>query len=469
MVFSSVHFIYYFLPIFLIAYTFTPPSLKKYLLIFASLYFYAWGAPIFIFTVLGSCIFDYFLINQFEKSNHKKAILLFSISVNVLILLYFKYANFFVDNVSYIFDTPIPWVEIALPIGISFFTFQKISYLLDIYWGREKHLEHISDYLLYILLFPQLIAGPIVRFKDINQQITSFTGKFDIEQRLEGVFRFVIGLSKKVLIANSMGALVAQIQDFGLVNIDTQMTWLLVVAYSFQLYFDFSGYSDMAIGLGKMIGFSFPENFNFPYVSKSITDFWQRWHITLGSWMRDYLYIPLGGNKVSKARLYLNLFLVFLISGFWHGAAWGFIIWGIYHGLFLIIERLFLGSLLKKIPSIISLFYTFLVVTIGWIFFAYDFTTAKLVLSKLIDFSSNETLHFQMSGKTSFFFIIAIILSFSGGFIIVEKTFSNISFHLVNTSIWTALIGYFCMIILLIWSSLAIIAEGFNPFIYYRF
>ncbi len=469
MVFSSAHFLFYFLPIFLVVYQFTPATFKKYLLLIASLYFYAWGAPVFIFTVIGSCLLDFYLIKQFEKSEHKKKIMLFSLVINILILLYFKYANFFVENVNDWLTSPFEWSEILLPIGISFFTFQKISYLLDIYWKREKHLENFSDYLLYILLFPQLIAGPIVRFKDINSQLVNFAGNIDIEQRLEGVFRFVIGLSKKVLIANSMGALVVQIKSVGIENLDTPLTWLMALAYSFQLYFDFSGYSDMAIGLGKMMGFSFPENFNFPYVSKSITDFWQRWHITLGSWMRDYLYIPLGGNKVSKGRLYLNLFLVFLISGFWHGAAWGFIIWGMYHGLFLIIERLFLGKILLKIPKIISLLYTFLIVTIGWVFFSNDFKTAIELIQKMFSFSHNESLSFVISSKTTLFLIVAVVMSFMGGFSMVETRLNNLSLSIVKSSTGVFILGFLIIITLLIWSSIAIVAEGFNPFIYYRF
>lgn len=469
MVFSSVHFLFYFLPIFLLLFHITPASYKKYLLIFASLYFYAWGAPIFIFTVLGSCLLDFYLIRQFEKSIHKKKYLLFSLLVNIALLLYFKYANFFVDNINSILKSPFEWSEILLPIGISFFTFQKISYLLDIYWQREKQLERFSDYLLYILLFPQLIAGPIVRFQDINSQLVLYSGKNSIEQRLEGVARFCIGLAKKVLIANTMGLLVVELKNYGIDQLDSYLAWLLALAYSFQLYFDFSGYSDMAIGLGKMMGFSFPENFNFPYSSKSITHFWQRWHITLGSWMKEYLYIPLGGNKVKVSRMYLNLFLVFLISGFWHGAAWGFIIWGIFHGIFLIIERLFLNKILAKTPAFLSIMYTFLVVTIGWVFFANDFNTALVLLKKMVVFDLQEVHHFEMTGKTLFFIIVALVFSFAGGFVWVEKRFSNVSLSLVQSKTWIFMVGFFTLMILLIWTSLAIIAEGFNPFIYYRF
>lgn len=463
MVFSSVVFLFYFLPLFLVLFNFTPPILKKYILLTASLVFYAWGAPIFIITVLVSCLIDYVIINQFQKKI-KKLLLLFSLVLNIGLLLYFKYANFFVENFNSLLDTPIKWTEIALPIGISFFTFQKISYLLDIYWEKEKKLDRFTDYLLYILLFPQLIAGPIVRFNDINNQLINYNGKITVQEKYDGIIRFIVGLGKKVLIANTMGLLVVKLKEIGIDQLDTYHAWLLAIAYSFQLYFDFSGYSDMAIGLGKIMGFRFPENFNFPYLSRSITNFWQRWHITLGNWMREYLYIPLGGNRVSKPRMYFNLFLVFLISGFWHGAAWGFIIWGAYHGIFLVLERLFLGKILQKLPSFISVFFTFILVTIGWLFFSNDWDTAIKLLDKMLVFSYSPDINFEIQNKILFFLAIAILLSFVG---IVK--FDEIRLAYINKSFILSFLVTCVMIVIFVWSLLNIVAEGFNPFIYYRF
>jgi alginate O-acetyltransferase complex protein AlgI len=469
MVFSSVHFIFYFLPLFLLTYSLTPAAYKKYLLIAGSLYFYAWGAPVFIFTVLFSCIIDFYIIKQLAFSPRNKVILFISLVLNISLLLYFKYANFMVENLNILLSKSLPWQEVILPIGISFFTFQKISYLLDVYFEREKPLNTFSDYLLYILLFPQLIAGPIVRFNDIHSQLIAFSGRLEIKEKLEGVVRFSLGLGKKVLLANTMGAIVVSCKmgDFG--EMTSGITWLMVLAYSFQLYFDFSGYSDMAIGLGKMVGFRFPENFNFPYLSGSITEFWQRWHITLGSWMRDYLYIPLGGNRVSPSRVYINLLLVFFISGLWHGAAWGFVVWGLYHGVFLVLERLFLHRILLKTPRLLSIFYTFLVVTLGWVFFDNNFSNALEIFQLLFyQWPEWNTLEL-LSSKSIVFFIVAILLVFGAYPRRMQQNFQDVSNRIVNLSVTKMMVAYSFVLLVLIWSLLTVVAEGFNPFIYYRF
>jgi alginate O-acetyltransferase complex protein AlgI len=469
MVFSSVHFVFYFLPIFLLVYSLTPNPLKKYLLILGSLYFYAWGAPVFILTVLLSCVVDFYLIRLLRDNPRNKKILLLSLFFNITILLYFKYANFFVENINFFLHTTLPWKEVLLPIGISFFTFQKISYLVDVYYEKEKPLQHFSDYLLYILLFPQLIAGPIVRFNDIHSQLISFSGRLEIREKLEGVIRFSLGLGKKVLIANAMGAIVVgcKVGDFGEMN--TSIAWLMAFAYSFQLYFDFSGYSDMAIGLGKIVGFRFPENFNFPYLSGSITEFWQRWHITLGNWMRDYLYIPLGGNRVSSGRVYLNLLIVFFLSGFWHGAAWGFVIWGLYHGLFLVIERLYFHRILSRLPRFITIGYTFMVVTLGWLFFDNGFTEALKLLKLLFTELPSFEIISKIDYKSWLFLLAAVLITFGAYPKIIQEKLSNLSASIVRLRPSRMLVPYLLVLSVLFWSLLTVVAEGFNPFIYYRF
>jgi len=354
MVFSSSLFLLYFLPVFLIVYYFLDWKYKNLFTLIASIFFYSWGAPDFIFIVLGSIAIDYYIVNLLAKSSGKKKRIFLSLSVilNIGLLAYFKYANFFIENVNEILGyfgfNHVQWVKVILPIGISFFTFQKLTYSVDVYRKVHTPLKKVTDYALYILMFPQLIAGPIVRFNEIADRIEDRRKFETIDNKLLGFFRFAIGLAKKVLIANVMGAEADRIFAMNADDMTTPIAWIGVIAYAFQIYFDFAGYSDMAIGIGKMIGFSFPENFNNPYISQSISEFWRRWHLTLSRWMKDYLYIPLGGNRVAtKRRLYFNLWIVFLISGLWHGAAWTFIIWGAFHGLFLILDRLFLLKFFK--------------------------------------------------------------------------------------------------------------------------
>lgn len=316
-------------------------------------------------------------------------------------------------------------------------------------------------------MFPQLIAGPIVRYKDINLQIKEFRNNL-FDQKLNGLYRFIIGLSKKVFIANTFASVVSQVNNLGLENTSVIETWIGAIAYTFQIYFDFAGYSEMAIGLGLMIGFHFPENFNFPYLSKSISEFWKRWHITLGSWMRDYLYIPLGGNKVSPKKLYFNLVFVFFVSGFWHGANWNFIIWGLYHGLFLILERLFLSSLLKKIPVLFQRTYTFFIVLIGWVFFSMDLDTSIAYLNKMFSFCSFE-LSISISLKNVALMSIGILFSFIGYNRKNELYFNNFSFKMANLNPTKKIIVFPLFLFLLSLAIIWLINSGFNPFIYYRF
>lgn len=367
MVFSSIIFLLAFFPAFLITYYLADKKFKNLVILVFSIFFYSWGAPKFIFVILGTTFLDFHLVKwmSMTKSQLSRRLMLsLSVSVNLGLLFYFKYSNFFIENVNEILsvfgDKHIQWTKLVLPIGISFYTFETITYVVDVYRRVHKPLHNFWDYQTYIILFPKLIAGPIIRYHDLADQITDRSANETIDNRLTGFYRFIIGLAKKVLIANQMGLQADTIFAMDYSTIDSTTAWVGILAYTFQIYFDFSGYSDMAIGIGKMIGFKFPENFNSPYVSQSITEFWRRWHMTLGAWMRNYLYIPLGGNRVSsKARLYFNLWFVFLASGLWHGASWSFVIWGAYHGLFLVLERGFLLNVYKKIGKFPSTVITF--------------------------------------------------------------------------------------------------------------
>ncbi|MBL7890562.1 MAG: MBOAT family protein [Bacteroidia bacterium] len=476
MVFSSTLFLFGFLPAFLLIYYSLPQKFKNHFLLFASLLFFTWGAPLFVFFVIGSLILDFYLVRKMEQAavpKQKKYFLLASIVLNVGSLAYFKYANFFVENVNTLVSTwgaggIVGWTDIALPIGISFFTFKKLSYTIDVYRQTHRSFDSIANYFLFILLFPELVAGPIVRYNEIADQIIDRKDKETIDNKLSGLYRFIIGLSKKVLIANVLGAEADKIFDSSFQLVNTADAWLGIIAYTFQIYFDFSGYSDMAIGIARMLGFTFPENFNSPYSSQSITEFWQRWHITLGRWMRDYLYIPIGGNRVeSKKRLYFNLAFVFFISGLWHGASWTFIVWGCYHGLFLIIERIFLNTFYSKIGKLPSMLITFFIVMIGWVFFrAEDLGDAMLYLDKLFVVDLHPTYQIYL---IDFYVIlgIAVILSFMNLLKFQQAIEKSIYFNFYSNK-KTLVLGLICYTLLIL-SASAMISASFNPFIYYRF
>jgi alginate O-acetyltransferase complex protein AlgI len=473
MVFSSIVFLLFFLPIFLAVYYLTPNKYQNYIVLVASIFFYAWGAPKFVFILLGSVVVTFYLVKwmHLTKQKKKKNIILFlSIFINLGFLIYFKYANFFIENVNDILlqfgMQPYNWVKIALPIGISFYTFQTITYAIDVYRKIHDPLNKLSDYTLYIIMFPQLIAGPIIRYNYIADQLVDRKATYN--DRLMGFYRFCIGLSKKVLIANTLGEQADLIMGMDFAAMNSTTAWIGILAYTFQIYFDFSGYSDMAIGIGRMIGFKFPENFDNPYISKSITEFWRRWHITLGAFMKFYLYIPLGGNKVeTKRRLYFNLWFVFLISGLWHGASWNFVIWGAYHGFFLVIERLFLSDLLKKLGSGISLVYTFIVTILGWVIFRIeDYQAAFLYYSRLFAFDF-DPINFLVNNE---FFTVLFIAVFFSFFTLLPKglTIERKVFYSAYT-IKQHYIGFTISIILFLLALSSITTTDFNPFIYFRF
>lgn len=473
MIFSTSIFLFAFLPLFILIYSIVDKSLKNYVILIASLIFYAWGAPKFIFILLASCVINFFVVRRITADLtplKKKLYLIASIAINLGLLFYFKYANFFIDTVNSLLSfgggSEITWTRIALPIGISFFTFQSLTYSLDVYRGVHAPLKKLSDYVLYIISFPQLIAGPIVRFNSIADQIINREEKY--QDKLVGFYRFALGLSKKVMIANVMGEQADLIFNSDLSSISSATAWIGTLAYTFQIYFDFSGYSDMAIGLGKMMGFKFPENFDSPYTSKSISEFWRRWHITLGAFMRDYLYIPLGGNRVkSSFRLYFNLWIVFLLSGLWHGASWNFVLWGAFHGAFLILDRLFLLKILNKIGKIPSMLFTFFIVMIGWVLFRVeDFSSISVFIKKLFAFDFNSVV------KTQPMFYSVLVFAFIFSFFVALPKGKQVCNFIFNKDVysfkWHIYLTIFACLAVYICASF-IMSSDFNPFIYFRF
>lgn len=473
MVFSSILFLFCFLPLFLICYHVVGKSFRNAVLLIFSLIFYTWCAQKFIFILVLSLIINFYVVKKInETPKYKNLFLVISLLVNLGMLVYFKYTNFFVENINYVFHSldlnPIHWKKVILPVGISFFTFQSITYTIDVYRKVHQPLDKLSDYILYILMFPQLIAGPIVRFNTVADDIIVKDRKVSQNSRISGVFIFIVGLSKKVLIANVLGKFVDHTFSFPIADTGTEILWLTIIAYSFQIYFDFSGYSDMAIGLGKIIGFKFPENFNNPYISQNISEFWRRWHITLGDWMKDYLYIPLGGNRVkSKAKLYLNLIIVFLISGFWHGAEWTFIIWGAWHGLFLILDRLFLKNLLQKIGVFSRVLFNYLIVLIGWVFFRSNgIHEAFIYLKRMFVYSSGTTIC-PVDREFITMLFLAAVISFFGIFTLGQKIQNFI--YLEPQTVKRHTIMFALSSLFLFICASFITASDFNPFIYFRF
>ena len=371
MVFSSITFLFLFLPIVLAVYYIVPEKAKNIILLIASILFYAWGEPVYIVLMLLSIILNYFCGQDIEEKSDDpvKATrsILFAVVVNVLILMFFKYYGFLLDMLNSILPVEIPYRELPLPVGISFYTFQSLSYVLDIYWKKVKPQKNILYFALYISMFPQLIAGPIVRYIDIEKQLVS--RKISAARLGQGAMFFIRGLAKKVILANTAGEIFEQISSMSAGNLSVLMAWLGCISYAFQIYFDFSGYSDMAVGLGKMFGFEFRKNFDYPYISKSITEFWRRWHISLSTWFREYVYIPLGGNRCSAVRNIINLMIVWTLTGMWHGAAWNFIAWGIYYGVLIVLEKYVWGASLDEAPRAVRHIYSLVLVMIGWVFF----------------------------------------------------------------------------------------------------
>ncbi len=374
MVFSSVTFLYVFLPLVMLVYYAVPRQLKNLLILISGVIFYAWGEPVYVFLMLLTTTVDYTagrLIDRFDKNQKARMVsMIVAVTINLGLLCVFKYSSFVISNINQIFGLSITDPQLPLPIGISFYTFQSMSYTLDMYMRNIKVQKNFINYAAYVTLFPQLVAGPIVRYQEVAVELEHRT--ITLTKVGEGVGIFVRGLAKKVLLANNIGMLWTTVKSSPLDELSVLTAWLGIIAFTFQIYFDFSGYSDMAIGMGKMMGFEFPKNFDYPYLSKSISEFWRRWHITLGSWFRNYVYIPLGGNRVGTLKLLRNLLVVWFLTGLWHGASWNFILWGLYFGVLIIFERFFLGKYLKKLPGAIQVLYSFLLVVFGWVLFEFE-------------------------------------------------------------------------------------------------
>lgn len=473
MVFSSIIFLLYFLPAFLLCYHLAGERQKNFVILVFSLVFYSWGAPKFVFVLLLLTGIDFFVVKKMfhsEVQRTRRFWLVISICINMGLLFYFKYSNFFVENVNVLLSQMgfhnISWTKLVLPIGISFFTFETLTYSIDAYRKVITPLKRLPDYYLYIFLFPKLIAGPIVRFSLIEDQMHRRT--ISGEDFIGGFLRFTLGLGKKVLIANTLGRHADQILALPAGELDSALAWTGILAYTFQIYFDFSGYSDMALGIGRMVGFRFPENFNNPYTSGSITEFWRRWHMTLGMWMREYLYIPLGGNKVkTKTRLYFNLWLVFLLSGLWHGASWNFVAWGAFHGFFLILDRIFLLKLLEKTGKSFSVLITFFLVMAGWVLFRIeDFHAIRNFFTVLFRFDFNMHNRFY---EIELWVTLLAAAIFSFFTLSARGTKIQDYFYFTNTGVLRKTPGALFSIIVLILCISYITTSGFNPFIYFRF
>ena len=463
MLFTSITFLYYFLPLVLIFYFITPKKYRNIILLISSIIFYAYGEPKYVFLMLLEIIISYYgaiLIDKYPR--YKETILAIFITIHLGLLCIFKYTNFLISNINNIFNSDISPLNIIMPIGISFYTFQIISYLVDVYRKKVPPQKNILTLATYISLFPQLIAGPIVRYKDINEELKNRT--ITLEDTSYGFRRFIIGLAKKVIIANSLGEL------FNILNnnvpISLASTWLKSLSYMLQIYFDFSAYSDMAIGLGCIFGFHFLENFNYPYISKSITEFWRRWHISLGSWFKDYLYIPLGGSRSGTLILIRNILIVWFLTGLWHGASWNFIIWGLYFGLILLIEKLFLKKYFSKVPAIFKHIYVLFIVLISFIIF--NSTTIDEAITTIKNlFISNSLIN---SGTIYYLksYLPLILISLIGATPLIKNIYTKLSKNKTLNKILNILEPIY-LIILLIIVTAYLIDSTYNPFLYFRF
>lgn len=483
MVFSSPIFLFGFLPIILFAYYLSPRTIKNFVLLLASLIFYAWGEVFYVGVMITSIISNYVFgkliygaLQRNKQDTSAKIYITLGVIVNIGLLISFKYANFITDNVNVIFAlfeiSPIELQPVHLPLGISFFTFQAISYIVDVYRKEVRAQNNIFNLALYISLFPQLIAGPIVRYHDVSSQITDRS--HSIELFASGVQRFIFGLAKKMLLANPLGEVADNV--FALSNNDLTMplAWLGIIAYSLQIFYDFSGYSDMAIGLGRMFGFRFLENFNYPYTAKSLREFWRRWHISLSTWFKDYVYIPMGGGRVSTFKVYRNLFTVFLLTGIWHGASWNFIVWGLFHGCFLACEHMGFSNILSRAWKPVQHLYLLLVVIFSWVFFRADTLSGALdYISVMLDLNSLMTTDFQFSHLTSNEFPYAFLAGLVFIFPVYDWLKHSLNQSFNNSTAKTVSFIYTPKLILLTFllytCVLKVAASTYNPFIYFRF
>ena len=470
MLFNSPLFLFCFAPLLFLTYVLLPRSFRNPILVLASVVFYAWGEPQFIGIVLLSTFADWQIGNAIFRSHGekiKKYLLWLGIIGNVGILFYFKYVGFFVDSLNIALTNlhlnSIPALTIALPIGISFIVFEKITYLVDIYKRIGTPAHSMTSYFLYILLFPKLLAGPIVKYHDIADQLGTRT--LSVEGFVDGLRRFLIGLAKKVLIADTLQEVVDPIFKLSSGELGFYNAWTGLICFTLQIYFDFSGYSDMAIGLARMMGFRLLENFNMPYISENFTEFWRRWHISLSTWIREYLYIPLGGNRVSSARMYTNLLLCFFLCGLWHGASWTFVIWGLYHGLFLVFDKIFWLDFQKSLPRVFNNLVTFLLIMIGWgIFRAESLTQASYYLAALLGLSPSEGTFIYLNSNIQVSVIVGLVICFRSAIPRFDQALA-----LYNRTLWKQEYELAITLVLLVASIAKLATTSFSPFLYFRF
>lgn len=468
MVFSSLTFLFVFLPIVLLIYYISPRPLKNFVILLFSLIFYAWGEPKFIFLIILSILINYIgalqIVKNSSDTEKRKFIFITLLLIDISILFFFKYYGFIISSIGSLFGIDLVIRDIPLPLGISFYTFQQISYIIDVYTKKTKVQKNLINFAAYITMFPQLIAGPIVKYNDIESQLKNRNE--NLTQFSSGVHRFIIGLGKKVLLANSIGAIWSEIKVIPLNEISILTSWIGIIAFALQIYFDFSGYSDMAIGLAKMFGFEFLENFNYPYISKSVTEFWRRWHISVGTWFREYLYIPLGGNKKGNLIQIRNLFVVWFTTGLWHGASFNFIAWGIYFGVILFIEKIIFKNILNKLPSFLCHIYTLILVLIGWVIFDMNtLSSAMEYISIMFGLSNNlvvDKLSLFILSNNIVILLIGIICSTT----LLPNLFKKLRCSLKKSNIFIIISMYLIIFIL---SISYLVGESFNPFLYFRF
>ncbi len=464
MLFSSLTFLFYFLPLTAVCYYILPFRLwRNLILLVASLLFYSWGEPKLIFLLVFEVLFDYVMTLLMDRSKKgRKLLMILTVEIDILLLVCYKYTNFFVTLLNDVFHTSIETLEISLPVGISFYTFQMISYVVDVYRKKAKVQKNPLNLLLYVSMFPQLIAGPIVRYETIEEEIEKRKESF--EKFANGLRRFILGLGKKIIFANSFAVVSDHIfREVPMNEYTSTLCWLGAISYTLQIYFDFSGYSDMAIGLGSMFGFTYPENFNYPYIASSITDFWRRWHVSLGSWFRDYVYIPLGGNRVAKWRWFLNIFIVWLLTGFWHGASYNFILWGLYFGVILVIEKLFLLKVLKR-AYVLRNIYSLLLIVIGWVIFnCSSIEQIRLFLSAM--FSGIPRFSIEMMNELNYAYLIIYYLAG----IILCTPLLKIVFDWMNKNVVTGIVYDALLVGILAVCVMFLINNSYNPFLYFRF
>lgn len=465
MLFSSIVFLFTFLPIVLILYYVLPRQFKNPVLLLASLLFYAWGEPIYLFLMMFSILFNYIsgldIARNLGNKRAARKSLIFNVVVNLCVLGFFKYEGFVLNSLNAVLPVEIPFQEVALPVGISFYTFQILSYIIDVYWGNVHVQKNLMDFALYVTMFPQLIAGPIVKYAEIDEQLhvrEENWGRFG-----EGVMYFIRGLAKKVLLANTVGMIYTNVSGMAPEDVSVVTAWLGCLAYTFQIYFDFSGYSDMAVGLGKMFGFEFPWNFNYPYIAQSVTEFWRRWHISLSSWFREYVYIPLGGNRVPVPKHIRNLLVVWLLTGLWHGAAWNFVAWGLYYGVILIFEKYFFHRVLDKLPEVLRHIYSLVLVMVGWVlFFSPSFAGALEYLKLMFGagghgFMDGEALYLLISNLG--LWVIAIVSSTPLVYGVYERYVGRrkpVADVVIYAGMFLLCVAY-------------LVTETYNPFLYFRF